>query len=412
MNIALVSKATAPGGGASRMAEDLSTLLRRAGHTVDHWVGYYSGEPKDHVRQLHGKYMRRPIRAAHKLSARLGLQEYWPLEWRVFAPHGHGYDIIHVHDTMFTAAPRTVAHMAEVAPTVWTLHDCSPFTGGCLWPLDCSKFESQCGSCPQHGAWPLTSRRDQSRKLRRHKGKIFQDSAIIPLAPSQWMAAMADRSGLFREKTRLLPNGIDTNQFAPGDKTALCSELGLDVDNNTLLVLLASGSLDNPYKGLDYALQALRRLEQKTALLVVGILSETTRQRFNGLSPHATGYIHDNALQARYYAAADVLLYTPLADNHPLTVIEAMACGTPVVGFSTGGVPEIVDHQHSGFLCDTGDVDGLIQGLRQALNPDVRREWSANARQAAVERFSQDLFLKRHHDLYTKLIAERGRSHA
>lgn len=409
MKIAVVSKATSPGGGASRIAEDLAALLRNAGHEADHWVGYYSGAPRDSLHQLHGSIARPVVRLAHRLAARLGRQEFWPLEWGVFGKRVRQYDVVHFHDTMLSAAPATVARTAATVPTAWTLHDCSPFTGGCLWPLDCDKFTNTCGACPQHGTWPLTGLLDGSRVLRKHKKRLFAESTVTPVAPSAWMASLAERSGMFGRRAEVLPNGIDTDTFIPAGKRHLRQHLGLPED--AFIVLMASGSLDNPYKGTRLGIQALRAFRDATGtaphILLVGLVSDETAHAFEDFPVRSTGYLYANAEQAMHYAAADILLYPSLADNHPLTVIEAMACGTPVIGFNSGGIPEIVRHGESGHLSPTGDIMGLVQGLTAALDNATRQAWSACARAEAVTRFSQGLFLQRHLDLYRRLTADR-----
>ena len=113
---------------------------------------------------------------------------------------------------------------------------------------------------------------------------------------------------------------------------------------------------------------------------------------------------------ARWYAAADVLLFPSLADNLPCTILETMAAGTPTIGFHVGGVPDLVESHVNGWLVPPGDVAGLVAGLQRAVDePEIRQQWADAGRRRAVERHSRQRFVAAHLELYAELIeARRG----
>ncbi len=409
--IAIVSKATAPGGGASRVAEDLAGLLRGSGFDVDHWVGFYSGAPKAGLRQLHGPRLVRPlVRLLHKAAGRAGLPELVPAELAILGPRLRGYDLVHFHDLPSAVSPWTVFAATRAVPCLVTLHDCSFFTGGCLYPLDCGRFTQGCGQCPQRGVWPLSPGHDHTALLARMKRWILQkgaaDGRLHVVAPSRWMASMLEAAGV-RLPTSVIPNGVDLRQYAPISREQARQDL--DLPPGRPVVLLLAGSLSDRFKGMGHAARVLRSLpEPRPAVLAVGIHSEATRDLFPGVDVRFTGYLADRALLARRIAAADVLLYPSVGDNLPLVVLQSMACGVPVVSFDTGGIPEIIDHKVNGWLAPRRDTAALVRGLRAGLEQGRAVHWGRAAREKMVEWFSLERFLARHVELYERIVRERG----
>lgn len=431
LRVAVVSKATAAGGGASRVAQELAALLRAAGHRADHWAGFYSGPPQPHIRQLHGPasrpLLRFFVRRAHRLTQRLGLQELLPVEFPVLARELGGYDLVHFHDISSAASPLTVALTARRAPTVWTYHDCSPFTGGCIQPLGCQRFHAGrppgtgCRGCPQRGHWPLTGLFEGSGPLYALKARLAESRRREPalgwkaVAPSAWMAGMALASGLEPGPVEVLPNGVDCQLFQRREeplRRKIRAELGLPETGP--VVLLCSGSLADRFKGIGHGLAALERLarncpEDAPAILIIGggAGDEAVRQRLAGLRHAHVGYLHDQRRLAELFGACDLLLYPTLADNLPLVVLEALASGLAVAAFATGGVPEMVTDGMNGRTCAPGDEDGLARCLADLLAPGAAERMGAASRRAALERFSHEAFLAGHLDCYARLLAER-----
>jgi glycosyltransferase involved in cell wall biosynthesis len=406
LRIAIVSKALAPGGGASRMAEMLGNLLRDAGHAADNWVGYYTGPPLDHVRQLHGRRIRPMLRGAQRLVRNLGLQEAVPFEYPMLRPHAARYDIIHFHDIIHTASPASIRLLARTKPVAVTLHDCSSITGGCIQPMDCPSYPTACGRCPEHGRWPLVGRFDATRALRSWKKRLWRHPGIAFIAPSRWMTEQADESGMLPASPRRINNAVETDIFAPPtDKHALRRDLGLPADKP--VAVLSSGALDDRYKGVDLGLMALLQADPKPHVLLIG-KNAPSPGLLEGLDWKITGYLDDRRVLARYMGAGDVFVHPSRADNQPLATLEALAAGLPVAAFAVGGVPEYVVEGETGALARPDDVDELSACISRLLNNQTAlAAMSAKARRVALELFSPERFLSAHLALYDELLQNR-----
>jgi glycosyltransferase involved in cell wall biosynthesis len=407
MKICQLSKADSFGGGASRVAEELALLLHTQGYGSQHWVSW-SGKPLDFVvrHPLYGGF-EREISSAHYLLKRLGFPEYVPIELLLISRKGRlsGFDIAHFHDISSAISPYTLARLSKRMPVVWTIHDCSPFTGGCLYPLGCERFTSGCGACPQTGIWPIDSMIDTTRLGWKIKQRVHREPNLHCIAPSQWMADMAMKSGMFEQPPLVVANGVDTSLYLNHDKETIRRELGIATQGP--VVLLSARYLGDERKGVRYSLDALRTISDlKPFVIVLGAAEPRFHEQLAGFDYLAPGYVSEPATLARYYSAADVFLFCSLADNQPLAIIEAMSAGTPLVGFATGGIPEMVVQDETGFLVPQKDGPALAAALRRSLEPMRAARWSGNCRRHAVAHYSHERLLERHLNLYRSLIAQ------
>lgn len=400
LKIAMVSKATSPGGGASRVATELGALLRADGHVCDHWVGYYSQEPKPWIRQLHGDRLRQPFRWLRNALEKNGLLDSLPLEALFFLALRREYDLVHVHDTTTAMTTASVSMLASRIPTVWTFHDQSAFTGGCLYSMDCIEYLHDCGRCPQLGQWPVGSSVAGVRRMRKNRRRAAVCGMYTPVVPSRWMAEMASGTGDFTRQIKVIPNGVNTDLFRPHeDRMQARQQLGIHGDAK--VVLISAGNLSDPRKGVRDVLDMLGTLKENVFIIAVGKENETFRKALNRIPHQLTGYINDPKRQADVYACADVCVYCSYADNHPLTLLEVMACGVPSVAYDVGGVGEIIDQPGLGALVAPGDRKTLLREIRSVLQRV--EECRIVCREHAVKAFSYELFLRRHLDLYRNL---------
>lgn len=403
LRVAVVSKADSSGGGASRVAE-LSVRLFAPHYDVKHFVLYSrdTQPPRHHLRMFPGlTWLEREL---DKLSNWIGVPDHLSLDWLVFALRSRWQvDVVHCHDISSALSPLSMRLISHVVPVVWTFHDCSPFTGGCLYPMECRRFEERCGPCPQLGRWPLTTRTDHTGWMHEHKRRLGREGRVTAICPSRWMADMAVRSGMFAETPEIIPYFVDPAIFQPRRKSMARRWNKLPRDR--FIVLLSSHSLSDTRKGFHLAAAALARIKDLNPLvLLVGRAGIDVRRHLPGLDVVTSGYVEDEQLLARWYASADVLLNPTLADNLPNVIMENMACGVPTVGFATGGVPDMVRHQQNGWLAPTGDIEGLAAGLRlAATNPDVWRAWRNQAVSDARERYSPERFLAAHDRVYERV---------
>ena len=405
VRVCVVSKADSFGGGASRVAEELTELINASGHYAHHLCAFTGKGFIDGRRSLYGKRPEKAIEQ-HARGKRWGFPELIPFELRNIRRMNlvDSYDIFHFHDISSVISPLTLRYIARYKPVVWTIHDCSPFTGGCLYPMDCTNFQGPggCGNCPQLGEWPIDTTRDFTRFMRRVKAFVHRGN-VTTVTPSNWMADLAQSSTILPNRPVVISNAINTDLYRPLDKQALRDEMGIPRDRPVFV--LSAGNISDPRKGVRYSLDVLRQLKDLNPFIVaIGHTDEKFLKSVEELDVLAPGYISTQSDLNRYYSVADSFLFCSLADNQPLAVIEALASGTSVTGFATGGIVELVDQDVTGHLVPTGDTNALVAVLRKAIEEDTFGSWCAAARDQAVSRFSQPRLIDEHLALYKSLL--------
>jgi glycosyltransferase involved in cell wall biosynthesis len=290
-------------------------------------------------------------------------------------------------------------------PIVWTLHDMWAFTGGCHYDLECGKYKSNCGNCPI-----LSSNRDWdlSRWIWQRKAKALQNADLTVVTPSNWLAECAKNSSLFaNRRVEVIPYGLDTQQFKPIDKTIARDILGLPQDK---ALVLFGASTANAYKRkgfhlLQPALQIFSNSE-KIALdveLVIFGSSEPENPPNFGFKSRYMGKLNDDISLVLLYSAADVFVAPSTQDNFPNTILEALACGTPVVAFNIGGVKDQIDDRITGYIARPFEPEDLADGIKWILI-DRDRHYSL-CKQARVKA-ERDFQLKTQAELYIQLFQD------
>ncbi|MDF1579141.1 MAG: glycosyltransferase family 4 protein, partial [Desulfobulbales bacterium] len=268
-------------------------------------------------------------------------------------------------------------------PVIWTLHDMWPFTGGCHYDDECGKFRQSCGDCPVlHSG----RERDLSRRVWQRKQRAWAGLPMVVVATSHWLAEMARASSLFKDKRiEVIPNGIDTERYKPIDKEAARAAYNLPRDKRLILFSAFSATSDKR-KGHQYLVQALDKIAQegwgaKAELVIIGA-SRPENPPDMGMKVHYMGSLHDEISQVLLYSAADVVVAPSMQENLSNTVMESLACGTPVVAFNIGGMPDMIDHQKTGYLAAPFESDDLAEGIIRVIENRERRELlSRQARQ-------------------------------
>ncbi|RUT00238.1 glycosyl transferase group 1/2 family protein [Dulcicalothrix desertica PCC 7102] len=405
MKVAIISKSDRKGGGASRVAEDLAIWLNEAGHYADHFIAMNCKEPESFQHNVYGKNLNLKIcKKIHKISYKYGFPEIIPIEY--FLNHNQfidKYDVIHFHDLYTAISPLTLALTSRHKPTFFTIHDCSAFTGGCLYPMDCNKFISNCYQCPQ---LPIgenqTTIPDHTREIQVIKRWIANKFSIKYIFPSHWMLQEAQKVLDFKLEPILIPYGLDLKPFLNISRPEAKTRLG--VPENRKVITLSAHVLHDPRKGVKYAISAIKSVcELSPFIIVVGICNDELRQALNGFDIRETGFISNQNDLALAYIASDLIMFCTLADNLPLTILEAMAASTPVVAFATGGVPEMIQNGRNSILVQTGDQLGLNQALRKALLSDNLHALGQQARKDVENNFSKKEFINKHLRLYQNI---------
>ena len=312
-------------------------------------------------------------------------------------------NILHLHwVTDGFLAPWALGRLC--GPVVWTMHDTWPFTGGCHYPsIGCERYLDCCGCCPE-----LCSRQEQdlSRLHWRLKRKAIERIRPVMISPSRAFAEHAARSGLLVGcRVEHIPNVIDTDVFRPLDKALARELLGLPQNGVMLLFGAVNGASDHR-KGFDLLCDALQMVfanGQHNAVPVVFGASESDAAL--PFPMHFLGRLHDNLTLALAYSAADVFVCPSRQDNLPNTVLESLACGTPVVAFPVGGIPDMVEHGVSGYLARPYEPEDLARGLVELLGNAEKRQRMGETGRTKIEReFAMPIIVKRHIALYEEVL--------
>lgn len=313
-------------------------------------------------------------------------------------------DLLHLHWVAgFVDYRRFFGKLPEGVPVVWTLHDMNPFTGGCHYDFGCGRYRESCGRCPQLG-----SRRedDPSRAVWSRKERLFSSMSrdrLHLVTPSRWLAGEVGRSSLFdaRFDVSVIPNGIDLDGYAPRDR-GLARRV-LDIPPDARVLLFVAESVRNRRKGFDLLCEALARSTDVSGLLLLSIGKGEADLGLD-VPYRALGYTDEDRLLSLVYSAADLFVIPSRQDNLPTTVIEAFACGVPVVGFRTGGIPEMIDDGRTGWLARPEDPRDLAAVLRRRMaDLSGLRRAGRKAREVALKEYALDLQVGRYRSLYERL---------
>lgn len=405
-------------GGACLGAYNLHKALQRAGADSRMLVlRKFTDDPTVATRS-HGAFatleaLRDPLDRLPLKAYDWNGQNWWTVGWLPFdvrqAVDRLKPDVVHFHWTGRGMVPiRAVARLRRY-PLLWTLRDMWPLTGGCHYSNDCTKFATGCGACPQ-----LRSKSDSdiSRWQWRAKQRRWRYVPITYIALSNWMAEQARRSPLVGDKDIVrLANGIDVERFRPTDKSAARASWRLPLDRQIIL-FGANFAIGDPRKGFAYFAEALRRLSaagwNRRALAVVFGAEQGAENL--GMPVRYVGHVRSNGELARLYSAADVMVAPSLYENAAKTVMESLACGTPVAAFANTGQVDLIDHKRSGYLALDRSAEDLAAGIAWCLDRQHEGDaLSRGARLKATAEFDIDLIARDHLFLYERVVAARRR---
>ncbi|MCQ2204569.1 MAG: glycosyltransferase family 4 protein [Bacteroidales bacterium] len=315
-------------------------------------------------------------------------------------------DIIHLH--WINQGFLSLENLKEIfelgKPIVWTLHDMWPFTGGCHYAGTCFEFNEHCGFCP---FLKKKEKRDMSFETYAKKREIYANGNLTVVTCSRWLASMAKSSSLLKNtRVTTIPNPIDTKFYRPMDREVCREELGLPQDKK--LILFGAANILDVRKGFRYLEEALTIIQDnfpaisdRIELVVFGKLEKGWTNRFS-FKIHTMDFISDPMKLVKLYNAADTFILPSLQDNLPNTVVESLCCGTPVVGFGIGGIPEMITHMQTGFLAEVKNSLSLANGIYNMLF--FNQQQRDQVREAAIATFAENIVSKQYIDLYNKLL--------
>jgi glycosyltransferase involved in cell wall biosynthesis len=307
-------------------------------------------------------------------------------------------DILHLH--WINAGLVDIRQLKSIdCPIVWTMRDMWPFTGGCHYSFGCEGYKRKCGNCPQLNS---RSSRDLSNFVL-HRKKRYYPEDIVLIAISNWQAECAMSSSIFSGKQiTMIPNGVNHREFFPVDKSLAREALGLPKDKE--IVLIGAQNIQDPYKGFPVFLQALECIEPAEKTIVLFGRSKGKRLEMKGFDPVSLGFLRDAISLRLAYSAADVFVAPSIEEAFGKTIVESMACGTPVVAFDATGPRDIVEHLQSGYLAKPFDPGDLAAGINWVLGEKERKVGlSKNAAFRAREHYDIEMIANKHIDLYKSI---------
>ncbi len=309
-------------------------------------------------------------------------------------------DVIHLH--WINQGMLSLNEIGEILASgkkiVWTMHDMWAFTGICHHAGTCTNYQTDCGMCP----YLLSpSQNDLSYKIFKKKQSVFANGQITFVACSNWLRDLAELSPLTENHLLTsIPNPIDTTKYCPQDKSIIRQQLNLPDDKK--IILFAAAKVSDKRKGIDYLIEAANILlsnnKDNIIFLMAGGNGDVIASQLP-LSAINMGYV-DSAQMMNLYNASDLFVTPSLQENLPNTIMEAMACGTPCVGFDIGGIPEMIQHKHTGYIAKYKDAKDLSDGISWVLYDSDINLLSEKSREFAVKNYSQEQIVKQYIDLY------------
>jgi glycosyltransferase involved in cell wall biosynthesis len=311
-------------------------------------------------------------------------------------------DIVHFH--WIAGGMLRIEDLVKIKkPIVWSLHDMSPFTGGCHYDDHCGRYTSTCGSCPALGSM---KKNDLSHRIFSRKKKVYDavGGQLTFVGLSRWISECAFQSTLIGSKRIVnLPNPIDSERFRPIAKLTAKSLLGIPAEKKIMLF----GALkvtDDTRKGYREMVEACKGLKQiDVELIVFGSSTPKDAPDF-GLPVHYLGRLHDDLALQIVYSAADVMVVPSLQENLSNVIMESLSCGTPVVAFNIGGNSDMVVHRKNGYLARAYDPGDLAHGIEWVLNNPEYENLSQNARGKVLQDFDSRIVVQKYIELYERLL--------
>ena len=396
------------GGGAEAVALALHRAYRSRGIDASLVVGHMHTEEEGVIaigaeRSPRSRSLRDPRVA---LDIARGREDFrFPASRAVLGLSPGAPGILHLHNLHgayfdLRALPALVAPQ----PTVVTMHDEWLYTGHCAYTVGCERWQTGCGSCPHLDVYPAL-RVDGTAGNRERKAALYERARLHVVAPSAWLLERAQRSILAPAiaSARVIPNGINLALFSSGDRDGARTQLDLPHDAR-VLVFAAQGVRTNPYKDFPTLRAALELVGTTTGPAVVAIAlgEQGEEERLGRVTLRSEPFVEPEQVTA-YLRATDVYVHATRADNHPLAVLEALACGVPVVAARVGGIPEQVTAE-TGMLVEPNDPKALTRAIEALTDdPERRSRMGEAAARDARARFGLERQVEAYLDLYREL---------
>lgn len=385
---------TANVGSTGRIAEQIGSVAMNAG-----WESYIA----------YGRYANPSKSRLIKIGTKLGL--FWHLlESRLFDNQGLASrvatrklvqqiesikpDVIHLHNIHGYYLNYKILFdylNSTNIPVVWTLHDCWSFTGHCAHFVEanCNKWREECDSCVLKNKYPKTyfSSAKTNYELKR---QLFNSANLTLVPVSEWLSNFVEQSFLKDKAKRVIHNGININTFKP-----------LNTTTNDFINILGVSSVWNESKGL-YDFYKLRNIldPNRFNITLVGL----TKQQIDELPKGIVGIERTNSIEelVQMYNNTDIFVNPTYADTFPTTNLEALACGTPVITYRTGGSPESITPD-TGIVVEQGNISAIVQAIEE-ISSKGKNYYADACRKHAEENFDKDSCFEKYINMYTEIL--------
>lgn len=312
-------------------------------------------------------------------------------------------DIVHFHNIHSNyLGINDIADISKYCKAVvFTLHDMWLLTGGCTHAMDCVEWKnSGCRNC--QGNIVIGNRFAFAGKILVSKKNVLAGKNYYFTVPSEWLYNLCKESYLEKERISVIYNGVNLDTFKMKDKNSL--RIQYQIPENRNIIVFAANGANNVFKGFSHLLRALEKVKNKKQYLLLIIGNHEKLNFCREYEIREFGYVRLAEKLNDIYALADIYITPSLADTFPLTSLEAMASGTPVLAYATGGICELVN-ELSGWLVESGNIDALGKKLQEIFeHKETLIEKSLGARQRAETLFSEKKMLEQYKRLYQNIL--------
>ncbi len=411
LKIAMIHVADS-GGGAENTVLSLHKALLELGHESHLYVAYkYTDTP--HVSVIEKKKtIPGLLRICKFFENKFGWQHLFSPGFRsldkIIDPET---DVVHVHSLWGGGGYADIGALPRLSRSfamTLTLHEAWLMTGHCACPFGCQRWKSGCGKCPDLQRAPKLEH-DGTRFNWWRKRLALRSTHVRITTVSAWLKKQVLNSPILAGKhVSVVHNGVDNSVFAPGDQQHARELLGLPPD--AFVVLLAGQTIEGIKEGIaaKYAIKALNQLrDERLHALLIGPSAALVGNQLS-IAYTALPYQQQQSDMACCFQAADVSMVTSEYETFGMIAAESQACGTPVITFATGGLPEVVKHGVGGLVVPTGDVNGLIAGIKALLeNTSMRNKMGEDGMTWVHEHFSNQMIAMRYISEYRTAMKER-----
>jgi len=391
------------GGGAEKVLRQLYYGLPNLGVETKCLVGRYQNNLPEEVEVIYKTFWGRALTTLVGSVFRNTL--FWtPISRRKIVKYikDNNIDLVHFHNIHSNYLGLfEISKISKVCPNIIiTMHDMWTFTGGCAHASNCKGFLDGCMACKGN----MTMLPFKFARICYNSKRALLDNGILWVSPSKWLKSLAEKSFLADERLETLWNGINTEVYRPYDPEELRRKYGISKDKHILL--FAANGINNVFKGYHYVSKALDMVNNPDDYVAIVVGNREKTELNLNISTIDLGYVDSEEKMAELYSLADLFLLPSVADTLPFTPMEAMACGTPVLAFSVGGIPEIVNAEN-GWICDKIDAKSFAEYIDYIFDINNIEEYNNKAlkcREHIVSNFNEEVMISNYAREYYSMM--------